>query len=314
MKAVHAVRQVRIETTNGDQLAAEHHRARGAELAGPRGRPCVVMAHGVGATRDCGLTEFAEALSAAGVDVLAFDYRHFAKSSGSPRQLVDLHTHNVPTTTAPSPSHGRYRVSMPPASWRGGVSLSGGHVLRVAAQDPELAGVISLTAAVDGLAAITQMLRANGVAHIAKLVRAGLADSIAAVRGRPPVLAPVVGRPGEVAALCSPSAVDGMLDIAGPSWRNAIAARIFLRIGTYRPIRSAKAIACPVLMQIADGDQSAPPHAAAAAAHRVRAAVHHYPCDHFDVYPGATHHDRVVRHQIAFLHRVLSPNSKAGNA
>lgn len=313
MNAGYAVRQVSIETTNGDRLAAEHHRARGAELAGPRGHPCVVMAHGVGATRDCGLTEFAAALSAAGVDVLAFDYRHFAESSGTPRQLVDLRTqcadyHCAIAFARSLPGVDATRI----VAW--GVSLSGGHVLRVAAQDPELAGVISLTAAVDGPAAVKQMLRANGVAHIAKLMGAGLADSIAAVRGRPPVLAPVVGRPGEVAALCSPSAVDGMLDIAGPSWRNAIAARIFLRIGTYRPIRSAKAIACPVLMQIADGDQSAPPHAAAAAAHRVRATVHHYPCDHFDVYPGATHHDRVVRHQTAFLHRVLSPNSKAGNA
>lgn len=313
MNGMDAVRQVSIETTNGERLAAEHHRARGAELTGPRGRPCVVMAHGVGATRDCGLTEFAAALSAAGVDVLAFDYRHFAESSGSPRQLVDLPKQRADYRYAIA-----FARSLPGVdatrivAW--GVSLSGGHVLRVAAQDPELAGAISLTAAVDGLAAITQMLRANGVAHVVKLVRAGMADSIAAVRGRPPVLAPVVGRPGEVAALCSPSAVDGMLDIAGPSWRNAIAARIFLRIGTYRPIRSAKAIACPVLMQIADGDHSAPPQAAAAAAHRARATVHHYPCDHFDVYPGATHHDRVVRHQIAFLHRVLSPNSKAGNA
>lgn len=312
MNAVHAASQVTIETPDGEQLAAEHHRAHSAELTGPRGRPCVVMAHGVGATRDCGLTEFATALSAAGVDVIAFDYRHFGESSGSPRQLVDLRKQCADYRCAIA-----FARSLPGVDaarivvW--GVSLSGGHVLNVAAQDPEIAAVISLTAAVDGLAAVRQMWRANGVAHITTLLRAGVADGIAAVRRRTPVLAPVVGRPGEVAALCSPSAVDGMLDIAGPSWRNAIAARIFLRIGTYRPIRSAKAIACPVLMQIADGDQSAPPHAAATAAHRVRATVHHYPCDHFDVYPGATHHDRVVCHQIAFLRRVLSPTSKAGN-
>jgi hypothetical protein len=34
--------------------------------------------------------------------------------------------------------------------------------------------------------------------------------------------------------------------------------------------------------------------------------VHHYPCDHFDVYPGGPCHDRVIADQIAFLHRVLA--------
>lgn len=307
------VQQVTIATADGGHLAGEHHPARSDDLAGPKGKPCVVMAHGVGATRDCGLTEFAAALSAAGVDVIAFDYRHFGESSGTPRQLVDL-----PKQLADYHSAIAYARSLPGidasriVAW--GVSLSGGHVLNVAAADPDIAGVISLTAAVDGLAAAVQMFRANGITHIAKLMRAGLADSIAAARRLPPVLAPVVGRPGEVAALCSPSAVDGMLDIAGPSWQNAIAARVFLRIGMYRPATAVKRITCPVLMQIADGDQSVPPGAATATAQRVRATVHHYPCDHFDVYPGATHHERVVRHQVAFVRRLMSSDRRAVNA
>lgn len=303
---------VDIPTGDGGRLSAEHHLARTDELTGPTGRPCVVMAHGVGATRDCGLSSFAEALSEVGAEVIAFDYRHFAASSGTPRQLVSLQRQLADYRAAVE--YARSMSEVDPSRivvW--GVSLSGGHVLKVAADEPTVAGVISVTPAVDGLAAVVQMLRAHGVIHVARLLRVGLADLAGALMHSPPVLAAVVGEPGEVAALCSPGAVGGMLAIAGPSWENAIAARIFLAIGRYRPIRSARRVKCPVLMQIADHDQSAPAPAATGAAHRMHATVHHYPCDHFDVYPGAAHHDRVVRDQVAFLRRLMYTSAKASS-
>src|SRR3954453_18653918 len=60
----------------------------------PAGRaadvPCVVMAHGFSATRDDGLPAFAERFAAAGLVVVVFDYRHFGRSTGEPRQLLDI--------------------------------------------------------------------------------------------------------------------------------------------------------------------------------------------------------------------------------
>ena len=53
-------------------------------------RPCVVMAHGFGATRDASLAPYAERFAAAGMHVLLFDYRHFGTSEGQPRQLVSV--------------------------------------------------------------------------------------------------------------------------------------------------------------------------------------------------------------------------------
>ena len=38
-----------------------------------------------------------------------------------------------------------------------------------------------------------------------------------------------------------------------------------------------------------------------------RAEVRHYPCDHFDVWPGKEWHEPAVRHQVAFLQRHLAP-------
>ncbi len=70
---------------------------------------------------------------------------------------------------------------------------------------------------------------------------------------------------------------------------------------------SAARVRAPMLVQIADFDRSAPPYSALKAAMKARAQVRHYPCDHFDVWPGKERFDLVVRHQVAFLRRVLAP-------
>jgi dienelactone hydrolase len=299
---------IRVEIpVAGEVVVARHFSATTDVLTGPAGRPCVVMAHGLGATQDCGLFDFAEALAGAGVEVLTFDYRHFAESSGKPRQLVSLSRQVVDYHAVID--YVRRLEDVDPArivAW--GVSLSGGHVIRVAADDPHLAGVISLTPATDGLPVVAHMLRTFGPGYILRVMARGARDVAAKLLRRPPVLIPIVGAPGEVAGLTAEGAVEGMSSIAGPTWRNEFAARLVLVMGGHRPIRSAKRVACPVLVQIADQDRTAPPSPATAAATRMRATVHHYPCDHFDVYADAGWHERVVEDQIAFLQRILAPS------
>jgi uncharacterized protein len=180
-------------------------------------------------------------------------------------------------------------------------------VLRVVAADSRIAGVIALTPAVDGLGIMVDVLKTRGVGFLLRLAKVGLRDVVAAATKRPAVLAPIVAPPGGVAALNAPGALEGMQAVAGPQWRNEFAARLVLTSGFYRPTRSAKRIAAPVLVQIADADGSAPPRAAAIAAEDARATVHHYPCDHFDVYPGARWHGRVLDDQTHFLRRSLDP-------
>ncbi|MGV0791234.1 alpha/beta hydrolase [Mycolicibacterium sp. XJ1819] len=291
----------------GDIIAARRFVATTDALTGPGGRPCVVMAHGLGATQDSGLFDFAEALAGAGADVVTFDYRHFAESSGQPRQLVSL-TGQVADYHAVI-DYARRLEGVDSArivAW--GVSLSGGHVIRVAAEDPDLAGVISLTPATDGLAVVADMLRTLGPRYVMRMMAYGARDVVAKLLGRPPVLVPVVAPPGEVAGLSAAGAVEGMVGIAGPTWRNEFAARLVLDMAGHRPITRATRVTCPALVQIGDLDRIAPPAPATSAATRMRATVHHYPCDHFDVYPGAGWHERVVNGQIAFLQRILAPS------
>lgn len=292
----------------GEAISARRFAATTDALTGPAGRPCVVMAHGFGATQDSGLFDFAEALAGAGAEVVTFDYRHFAQSSGQPRQLVSLSRqvadyHAVIAYARELPGVDAARI----VAW--GVSLSGGHVIRVAAEDAQLAGVISLTPAADGLPVVAHMLRTLGPRYVMKVMAQGARDVVAAMLRRPPVLIPIVAAPGELAGLTAEGAAEGMRGIAGPTWRNEFASRVVQAMGAYRPIASAVRVGCPALVQIADLDRTAPPAAATAAATRMRATVHHYPCDHFDVYPGEPWYPRVVRDQVAFLHRVLAPRS-----
>jgi hypothetical protein len=134
-----------------------------------------------------------------------------------------------------------------------------------------------------------------------------LRSTVLGVRSRvaSPVMMPVVARPGELGALTLDGCLEDYLALAGPTWRNEVDAAVGLELGNHRPGRLAADVTAPMLVQIADFDRSAPPYAAAKAAFAARAEVRHYPCDHFDVWPGKDWFAPALEHQLAFLARVL---------
>ncbi|MEU7812852.1 alpha/beta hydrolase [Pseudonocardia sp. NPDC049154] len=299
--------------SQGVACAAWHYPGVGPAFAGPSGCPCVVMAHGFGATRDTGLEGFAERLAAAGLDVLAFDYRGFGASAGEPRQVADVVAQLADYRAAVATARGLAGVD-PDRIVVWGVSFAGGHVFEIAAADPRIAATIALTPLTDGVAAALAILRREGVAGALRTTVAGLRDVVGSAVGKPPSTVPLAGAPGTLSALTAPGAYDGYTAIAGPTWRNEVAARAFLRLPTYRPGRAARRITGPLLVQIADLDQSAPPAPALAAAGRAeRSEVRHYPCDHFDIYPGRPWHEAAVAHQLAFLQRHLAVRPAAAS-
>jgi len=66
---------------------------------------------------------------------------------------------------------------------------------------------------------------------------------------------------------------------------------------------------CPALFQIADFDRYVPADSVAKTAVLARGVVHHYPCDHFDVWPGHDWFEKAAADQVAFLSRALSTSS-----
>jgi len=291
--------------SGGTRCEAWHLPAAHDGLATAAGRPVVVMAHGLAGTRDSGLLPFAEAFAAAGLEVLLFDYRGFGGSDGTPRQVVSL-----------AGQLEDYRAAMQAAAalpgvdpqrlvlW--GISLAGGHVLSAAAGRGDVAAVVSAVPMVDGLAAARHALASYSLAEMGRSTLLGARSRVGRLAGRGPRMMPVVARPGQPGALTVAGAYEDYLSIAGPTWRNEIAADVTFELGGRHPMKAAAGVRCPVLVQIADFDRSAPPHAAAKAAFRARAEVRHYPGDHFDLFPGKPWHDNAVAHAVRFLTRHLA--------
>lgn len=290
-------------TSSGVTCDAWHFRGADDRLASSAGRPVVVMAHGLGGTKDSGLAAFAESLAAAGLDVLAFDYRGFGVSGGAPRQTVSM-TGQLDDYRAAMATAVRLPGVDPQRLVLWGVSLAGGHVLAAAAGRDDVAAVVSLTPLVDGLAAGRHALASHAKRQILRSTLESLRSRVGSTR-----MMPVVAHPGELGALTLEGCYADYLAIAGPTWRNEIDAAVGLELGGHRPARHAKDVHCPVLVQIADFDRSAPPWAAAKAAFAARATVRHYPCDHFDVWAGKAWHEPAVRHQVGFLTRLFGTDA-----
>lgn len=299
---------VRFRSGDGE-CAAWLYRPSGED----RGRvPCVVMGHGFSAVRDQRLDAFAERFAAAGLAVLVFDYRHFGGSSGQPRQLLDINRQHEDwraaiafARTLEGVDEGRIAI------W--GSSFGGGHVIAIAAEDHSLAAAVSQVPFVDGL----RTLPALGVRHTLMLTAEGLRDQAGSLLGRAPHMIPAAGPPGSRSVMNTPDALAGMelLTPADSSWRNEVAARIALHVGSYRPARRTSRITCPTLYCIAEEDQLTPPRFALGAAARTpRAEVRRYPIGHFEIYVGEPF-ERAVADQVEFLTRHLSgPAGEAANA
>jgi pimeloyl-ACP methyl ester carboxylesterase len=273
-------------------------------FAGAPGRPVVVMAHGLAGTKDSGLAAFAQPLAAAGYHVLAFDYRGFGASGGTPRLTVSVAAQQDDYRAAVDAARTLPDVD-PTRVVLWGVSLAGGHVLAVAAGRDDVAAVVALTPLVDGVAAGRLALQHHSAGAIARTTALGVRSKVATRVGRTATTMPVVARPGELGALTLDGCLEDYLAIAGPTWVNEIDASVGLELGRHRPAKVAKDVRAPTLVQVADFDRSAPPQASMKAAFAARALVRHYPGDHFDVYAGKPCHAAVVRHQVEFLDRTL---------
>src|SRR4051794_1751999 len=110
--------------------------------------PLVVMAHGFGGLKEWNLPQIADRFASIGVASLAFDYRNFGESEGTPReevdsfgQLVDWHSAITYATTLDDIDAQRIGL------W--GTSLGGKNALMVAAFDRRVQCVVAQVPAVD---------------------------------------------------------------------------------------------------------------------------------------------------------------------
>ncbi|MGW0794641.1 alpha/beta hydrolase [Streptomyces sp. NPDC002692] len=269
---------------------------------------CVIMAGGIAVTKEPASDLFAPRFNDAGFAVLAFDHRRFGESGGEPRQVVRLDDQLADWQAAIDFAAGLPDVDPDGISlW--GFSLAGGHVFRVAADNPRLASAIAQSPLVDGRAVAPDALRAMTPLALLRLLGRGVADAAGGLLGRPPLLVPTAGVRGAVASVTTPDAMDGERaldpDRRHPDWERTVAARIVLRLGGYRPGLHAPRIRCPLLVVVCDQDLSALPGPAVEAAHNAPdAEVLHLAGRHYAPFLEA--HEEAVEAEIAFLQKQLT--------
>jgi fermentation-respiration switch protein FrsA (DUF1100 family) len=283
--------------SQGMRCAGWFYRADGAEA-----RPCIVLGHGFGGTREMRLDAYAEIFAEAGYHALVFDYRHFGNSGGEPRQLLDIGRQHQDWHAAIDCARAMDGVD-PGRIVLWGTSFSGGHVIPVALEQSGIAAVISQVPHLSGIATAS----AAGPVQNFRLGAAACRDLIRTMLRLSPYYVPIVGRPGTLAAMTAPGAEEGARRLYPEDYEpnEMIAARIFLYVGLYSPGRLASGLTVPWLVQLASGDLTTPVRPAIKAAMKARQSkLIVYRCEHFDVYVPPRF-EQIVEDQITFLRHAL---------
>lgn len=267
--------------------------------------PCIVMAHGLGGTRRDSLEPYAQQFCEAGFFVLLFDYRHLGDSDGAPRQIISIPLQLEDWAAAIA--FARQWDGVDPrriALW--GTSLSGGHVVAMAAKDPRIAAISAQCPMMDGRASTRMAQRASGPRNFMRLGFAAINDALRSLLRLKPKYVPLVAPQGELAAMASKDAYEGYTALVQPHWRNEVAARFFLRFPFYRPVSYAKGVGCPSLILVSLKDSVASPRAAQDVAARMgkTARLVKLPIGHFDIYKGGWF-ERSSQEQVKFFKDVL---------
>lgn len=269
--------------------------------------PVIVMAHGLGSTRSMRLGAYADRFRELGYACLVFDYRHFGDSEGEPRQLLDVtkQLQDWKSAVAFVRTHNDVDAGKV-VLW--GTSFSGGHVIATAADDQNIAAVVSQCPFTDGMASSMAIPPLTSI----KVTLRALRDKVGSWFGAAPVTIALAGQPGSTAMMSAPDCESGYLQLVPETeaqrFPNYVAARIALQILFYFPGRKTPQLNCPVLFCVCETDTVAPAKATLRHARRApRGQIKLYKEGHFDIYLGDSF-ERTIGDQIDFLQRTVPLN------
>lgn len=243
--------------------------------------PGLVMAMGFGMVAEAHVDDYAPLFAERGIAVLAFDYRRFGRSGGSPRQAL-----------YPEDQVSDYRCAISYLKsqdfidgericvW--GTSFSGGHVITLLAFPSP--GVKCGIAQVPNVYSYRTALSYYGsLEPVLMLAEQGRRSCC---RGEPAYI-PIVSRDGP-AVILTEEAYNYYTDVAGriPYFENRVTLDSIDRVLAYNPGYYAHLVNKPILMIIAEKDKTTPPDLAREVAGRMKGSVEVkiYDAGHFDIY------------------------------
>ena len=261
---------------------------------------CIVMGHGFGLTRRCGLREVASELARGGHAVVLFDYRRFGDSTGRPRQVVSFRAQRKDWNAAVAFARAQPEVDAERiCAW--GFSLGAGHALSVAARDRGVAAVVAVAPMFDGLSSTVAALKGRSPADLFRLVSRGTLDWVGGLWGGYPITVPLTAPPGEMGLLTSHDVHRELRALVPHDFEAEIAARVALVFWTYLPGRLLRRLRRAVLVVATKADAVNPPGPTLRRARRCdRATVVELDCGHLEVM-REPYRSRVVALTLEFL-------------
>lgn len=279
------------------RCAATLHKPRNA---GESPCPTILIVHGWGATQLTLITNYIAAFNDAGFCVVTFDYPGWGDSEGRPRNVINPWRREKVVESALA-----YTKSLPEVDetniilW--GSSFGGGHVVRIAAEHPELRGAIAQVPMLDGLLAVKAVPLARKLRFGVDILR----DLLNPFGTR---YVPIISEAGGYSSMDR----DGAWRVE--EWTktnlkqphdNRVAARSLATMAFYRPFKYLRSIQIPTLVVGANRDTVAPFNEA-----KVRRMssetieIETLNADHFDPYLEPWF-DGNIKLQLAFATRII---------
>lgn len=260
--------------SNGTRCSAWHYLPETEQKC-----PVVVMAHGLGGTREMRLYAYAERFAQAGYSCFLFDYRNFGASSGDKRQLINVKMQLHDWNTAIDFVKKDNRVDGSRLLLFGS-SFSGGHVIWLAAHRNDITATVAQCPYTDTIATIKEV----GLPYIIKRSPFVIADLLSSVTGYHPVMMKLSTFSGELAFMQADEKTTNDF-IEGADYVNEAPARTLLEFVKYSPGKCFGRIKTPVFVAACTKDDLAPADKTVSLAkNAVNSVCKLYDCGHFEIY------------------------------
>ena len=275
-------------------IPIEHYQIQ-ADLYGNFGdqhRDVIIMAHGLGGEKKCGLSIFAEFYVRLGYNVCVFDHRGFGESTGKFKNLVDKNSQISDWKAVIHFLKHNFEIrNKNIILW--GYSFSGAHVLTLASEQ-KFKGIIANFPHVDGLASLTLYPKK----YLLPATLIAIQDLCYATVGKIKTM-PVVSS-NRFAILAGEDCYDGYYSIVPEhaKWDNAVPARIVATIGLYRPTAVVDRIETPTLVLGAEKDSLIPISATRKMVKKIpQGQYYELSCGHFDLFHDPFKSEIIQQHQ-----------------